>query len=53
MGNSSLFDGRGKHFGRENYGYSNSVGDGRNVHNTHYIHACIAVEESQEIFDID
>ena len=53
MGNSSLFDGGGKHFGREDYWYSNPVGDGRNVHNTYHIHACIDVEKSQEILEGD
>jgi len=48
MGNSSLFDGRGKYFGREDYWYSNPVWNGRNVHNTYHIHACIDVGKSQE-----
>jgi len=51
MGNSSLLNGRGKCFGREDYGYSNPVGDGRNVHNTYHIHACIDVEKSQGILE--
>ena len=53
MGDSSLLDGRGKYFGREDYWYSNPVGDGRNVHNNYHIHAYIDVTEIQEIFDID
>ena len=53
MGNRSLFNGRRKHSGREDYWYSNPIGDGRNVHNNYHIHACIDVTEIQEIFDID
>ena len=51
MGNSSLFDGRRKHFGREDYWYSNPVGDGGNVHNTYHIHAYIDFGKSREILE--
>lgn len=49
MGDSSLLDGRGKYFGREDYWYSNPVGDGRNVRNTYHVHACVDVGKSREI----
>ena len=49
MGDSSLLDGRRKRFGREDYWYSNPVGDCRNVRNTYHIHACVDVEKSREI----
>ena len=51
MGNSSLFDGRRKYFGREDYWYSYIVGDYGSVHNTHHIPVCNAVAESQEILE--
>lgn len=41
MGNSSLLNGGMKRFGGEDYWYSNPVGYGGNVHNTHHIHACM------------
>jgi len=46
MGNSSLFDGRRKYFGRENHWHSNTLGDYGGIYNTHHIPARNAVAES-------
>jgi len=48
MGDSSLLDGRRKRFGREDYWYSNPVGDCRNVRNTYHIHACVDVGKAEK-----
>ena len=51
MDNSSLFDGRRKHFGREDYWHSNTIRDYGVIHYTHHIPALHAITKNQEILN--